>query len=56
MPLGIELKIDAANAFVVLIITGIASLVFPFGMGHKGLSGLRVKNTYSTPSYFVCAV
>jgi multicomponent Na+:H+ antiporter subunit D len=39
MPMGIELRITAINAFIVFIITGVASLVMPFGFGHKGLSG-----------------
>ena len=54
MPLGIELKIDAANAFVVLIITGIASLVFPFGMGHKGLSGPEGKEHLFYAAFLLC--
>ncbi|MEE2755721.1 MAG: monovalent cation/H+ antiporter subunit D family protein [Myxococcota bacterium] len=54
MPLGIELNIDAANAFVVLIITGIASVVFPFGLGHSGLSGPEGKEHLFYAAFLLC--
>ena len=54
MPLGIELSIDAANAFIVLIITGIASVVFPFGIGCKGLAGPEGKEHLFYAALLLC--
>ena len=39
VPLGIELRVDKINAFIMLIISAIASVVMPYGMGQKGLAG-----------------
>lgn len=38
-PLGIELRVDALNAFILLILSTIATIVFPYGFGTNGLSG-----------------
>ena len=35
-PLGIELRIDAANAYLLVLVTAIASVVFMFGPGSAG--------------------
>ena len=37
-PFGIEYRIDPINAYVLLIVTTIASVVLPFGGGSSGLS------------------
>lgn len=37
-PLGIELRVDIANAFLAVIVTGIASLVLPYGPGSASLA------------------
>ena len=37
-PLGIEYRVDAANAYVLLIVSGIASVVMPFGLGSANLT------------------
>ena len=37
-PLGIELRVDVANAFLATIVTGIASMVLPYGPGSATLA------------------
>jgi multicomponent Na+:H+ antiporter subunit D len=37
-PLGIELRLDQLNVFVLTIVTGIASVVMPFGLGSATVS------------------
>jgi len=37
-PLGIELRVDLLNAYLLLIVSGISAVVFPFGLGTSGLS------------------
>ena len=37
-PLGIEYRVDLLNAYLMLIVTGVAAVVFPFGFGTWGLS------------------
>ena len=38
-PMGIELKVDLLNAFILLILSGIATVVMPYGMGLPKVSG-----------------
>ena len=38
-PMGIELRVDLLNAFITLIVTMIASVVLPYGLGVGGISG-----------------
>lgn len=37
-PAGIEYRIDLFNAYILVIVSGIAAVVFPFGRGGEGLS------------------
>ena len=54
MPVGIELSIDAANAFVLLIVAGIAAVVMPFGVGHPGLAGPEGKQHLFYAALLLC--
>ena len=37
-PWGVELRIDSANAYVMFVVTAVASVVLPFGAGSANLS------------------
>lgn len=37
-PVGIELRVDLANAFVVLVVAAIAAVTLPFGLGQGALT------------------
>ena len=54
VPVGIELNIDAANAFVLLIISGIGAVVMPYGIGHKGLAGPEGKEHLFYAALLLC--
>ena len=52
--MGIEYRIDAANAFILLIVTGIASVVFPYGIGKDGVSGPEGKEYLFYAALLLC--
>ena len=52
--LGIELGVDRANAYILLIVAGIAAVVMPFGMGHRGLSGPEGKEHLFYAAFLLC--
>ena len=52
--MGIEYRIDAANAFLLLIVTGIASVVLPFGLGRTGVSGPEGKEHLFHSALLLC--
>ena len=54
MPMGIEYRIDAANAFVLLIVAGIGAVVMPFGLGHAGLAGPEGKEHLFYAALLLC--
>jgi multicomponent Na+:H+ antiporter subunit D len=53
-PLGIELRVDALNAFILLILSGVATVVFPYGFGTEGLSGPEGKEHLFYAAMLLC--
>ena len=53
-PLGIELRVDALNAFILLILSAIATVVFPYGFGTEGLSGPEGKEHLFYAAMLLC--
>jgi multicomponent Na+:H+ antiporter subunit D len=52
--LGIEYAVDKANAYILLIVSGIAAVVMPFGMGERGLSGPEGKEHLFYAAFLLC--
>ena len=52
--LGIEFAVDKANAYILLIVSGIAAVVMPFGMGERGLSGPEGKEHLFYAAFLLC--
>ena len=53
-PLGIELRVDALNAFILVILSGIATVVFPYGFATSGLSGPAGKEHLFYAALLLC--
>ena len=53
-PLGIELVIDIANAFLLVLVTGIASVVLPFGPGSANLAIPEGKRHLFYAAFLLC--
>ena len=53
-PLGIEYRIDASNAFVMLIVSGIAAVVMPFGLGSANLTVPPSKKYLFYAAFLLC--
>jgi len=57
-PVGIAYRIDVVNAWVLVIVTAIASVTFPFGEGHENLDldPSRVHLYYATLLLCLCGL
>ena len=53
-PLGIQLKVDMLNAFILLIISGIATVVMPYGLGLPKTSGPQGKEYFFYAAMLLC--
>ncbi len=53
-PLGIELRVDVANAFLATIVTGIASMVLPYGPGSATLAIPEDKQYLFYTAFLLC--
>ena len=53
-PLGIEYRIDAANAFVLLLVTGISTIVLPYARESVGREVPKQHHTLFYACYLLC--
>ena len=53
-PMGIELKVDLLNAFILLIVSGIATVVMPYGLGLPNVSGPQGKEYFFYAAMLLC--